>query len=94
MDEEKRLAIVQTFLTDVYDVHYMNQDTKWKWLRWFRGPANDLETCHKWVHQFGKGTTIGDLGNGVCMVHIPANKFKTTFRIVRMTREIIQAGEL
>ena len=87
-------TIVQTWLEDVYDVHYRNQDTKDKWYRWMHAPVKDIKVARQWCREYGKGSIIGDMGGGVCMLAIPANKFKTTFRIIKMTREIIEASTL
>lgn len=75
-------------LVPVYDVHYKNQLTHGVWHRWMSAPKRDIEECRAWIRDYNKPASVGG------MVHFSREEgLKTTFRIVKMNREILESSE-
>lgn len=71
-------------LSDVFDVHFRNENTKGKWRRLFLGgPRKDISECRKEIAEFGKQDPV--LRQFIDFGKPPP----TEFRIVKMTRTII-----
>lgn len=74
-------------LSDRYDVYYMNSLKPGVWRRWLRGPASDINECHKWIRDYGTDADICG------MINLPGFRGITKFQIARLQRSIVWEAE-